>query len=81
MANVKQVFLQKKRKSRNKPKWLGIIKLTLVMLLILMVLPDWQFNLPNNVFREIPKERMTTANCDGFINPGNEIHRLNSVLN
>ena len=77
MANVKQVFLQKKRKSRNKPKWLGIIKLTLVMLLMLMVLPDWQFNLPNNVFHEI----MTTANCDGFINPGNEIHRLNSVLN
>ena len=49
------------------------------MLLILMLMPDWQVNLPRYIFREIPQERMTTAHCDGFIHPGNEIHKVNYV--
>ena len=79
MANIKPVFHQKRKKSRKKPRFLGFLKLSLLMLLILMLMPDWQVNLPRYIFREIPQERMTTAHCDGFIHPGNEIHKVNYV--
>ena len=70
MSSVKQVILKKKR-FRRKQSWLKFVKWTLLILLTLMVFPDWPFQLPHFVFRTLYQERSSAAQCDGLYNLGN----------
>ena len=67
MSSVKQVIMKKKR-FRRKQTWLTFVKWTLLIILTVMVFPDWPFNLPNFVFRELHQERSSAAQCDGLDN-------------